>query len=181
ALATLLLYVATLAPTTQFWDTSEYTTAAFVLGVPHPPGNPLFVILAHAWGLLPLARDYAMRINLLAALASAAAAGLWFLIAERWLRGIVPALWPRRLAAIAGALVGATTFTVWNQSVANEKVYTISLLSVVLILWLTIRWADQPAAARRDRSLVLIVYLLALSSTNHLMGLLAAPAVLAYV
>jgi transmembrane protein TMEM260 (protein O-mannosyltransferase) len=181
ALAALLLYVATLSPTTQFWDTSEYLAAAHALGIPHPPGNPLFVILAHAWGLVPLARDYAVRINLLAAATSAAAAGLWFLIGERWLRPIVPATWPRRLAALAGATVGATTFTVWNQSVVNEKVYTVSVLSIALVLWLAVRWGDQPAATRRDHHLVLIVYLLALTATNHLMGVLAAPAALVYV
>ena len=41
------IYLATLAPTTAFWDTSEYIAAAKVLGIPHPPGNPLFMILAH--------------------------------------------------------------------------------------------------------------------------------------
>src|SRR5438034_7186830 len=67
SLGALILYVVTLAPTTQFWDTSEYIAAAYVLGIPHPPGNPLFTLLAHTWGLLPLAAGYAMRINLLAA------------------------------------------------------------------------------------------------------------------
>jgi len=181
ALGALLLYVATLAPTTQFWDASEYITAAHALGIPHPPGNPLFTIVAHAWGLLPLGAAYAARINLFAAVTSAAAAGFWFLIGERWLRSIMPATWPRRLAALAGAVVGATSFTVWNQSVANEKVYTVSVLSIALVLWLVVRWSDQPASARRDNSLVLIVYLLALTATNHLMGVLVAPAVLAYV
>jgi hypothetical protein len=57
ALGVLVLYVLTLAPTTQFWDASEYITAAHALGIPHPPGSPLFVILAHAWGLLPLGVD----------------------------------------------------------------------------------------------------------------------------
>ena len=50
-----LIYLVTLAPTTAFWDTSEYIAAAKVLGIPHPPGNPLFTILAHTFGLLPLA------------------------------------------------------------------------------------------------------------------------------
>ena len=180
-LGALLLYVATLAPTTQFWDAPEYITAAHALGIPHPPGSPLFVILAHAWGLLPLGADYARRINLFAAGTSAAAAGLWFLIADRWLGAVASPRWARRAAAAAGALVGATAFTVWNQSVVNEKVYTVSVLTLALVLWLVIRWADQPADARRDRYLVLIVYLLALTATNHLMGVLAAPAVLAYV
>src|SRR6058998_1215209 len=181
ALGALLLYVATIAPTTQFWDASEYITAAHALGIPHPPGNPLFVILAHAWGLLPLGDDYARRINLFAAATSAASAGVWFLIAERWLRAIVAPARRRGLVAAAGAVVGATAFTVWNQSVVNEKVYTLSVLTIALVLWLAVRWADRPVSTRRDHHLVLIVYLLALTSTNHLMGVLAAPAVLVYV
>jgi Protein of unknown function (DUF2723) len=175
------LYVLTLAPTTQYWDASEYIAAAHALGIPHPPGNPFFILLAHVWGLLPLAADYARRINLLAATTSGLTAGIWFLIGERWLRPTLAPGLPRRVAATAGTLVGCTTFTVWNQSVVNEKVYTLSMLSIALVLWLAVRWADQPAGTRRDRDLVLIVYLLALSATNHLMGLLVAPAVLVYV
>ncbi|HXE82682.1 MAG TPA: DUF2723 domain-containing protein [Gemmatimonadales bacterium] len=181
SLAVLALYVLTLAPTTQFWDASEYITAAHALGIPHPPANPFFVVVAHVWGLLPLAADYGRRINMLAAVTSAVSAGLWFLIGERWLRAIiVPDLW-RKVAAAAGALVGATVFTVWNQSVANEKVYTLSVVSIALVLWLTILWADQPDATRRDNLLLVIVYLTALSATNHLMGLLVLPAVFVYV
>ena len=181
ALGALALYVLTLAPTTQYWDASEYITAAHALGIPHPPGSPLFVILAHVWGLLPLGADYARRINVFAAATSAATAGLWFLIGERWLRAIVAAAPRRRLVAAAGAVVGATTFSVWNQSVVNEKVYTLSVLTIALVLCLVVRWGDQPVSTRRDHHLVLIVYLLALTATNHLMGVLAAPAVLLYV
>src|SRR5436190_6557113 len=178
SLGALILYVLTLAPTTQFWDTSEYITAAYTLGIPHPPGNPLFVLMAHVFGLLPLARAYAERINLFAAVTSAISAGCWFLIAERWLRSFVPVLWPRRIAALAGALVSATAFTVWNQSVVNEKVYTLSLLSIALILWLIVRWDDQPAGEAHDHHLLLIVYLLALTATNHMMGVLVGPVVI---
>src|SRR3989454_108877 len=98
SLGALILYVVTLAPTTQFWDTSEYIAAAYVLGIPHPPGNPLFVLIAHVWGLLPLAAGYAMRINLLAAVTRAIAAGCWFLVSERWMRALGPAQLPRRPA-----------------------------------------------------------------------------------
>jgi hypothetical protein len=181
ALAVLAIYLATLAPTTAFWDTSEYIAAAKVLGIPHPPGNPLFVILAHAFGLLPLAASYAVRINLFAAVTSAASAGLWFLVAERWLRGIVTYRWARYAAAFGGVLVGATSWTVWNQSTVNEKVYTLSLLSIALVMWLVVRWGDDEPGTHRDRWLVLIAYVLALTSTNHLMGVLALPALAVYV
>jgi len=177
----MVIYYATLAPTTAFWDTSEYVAAAKVLGIPHPPGNPLFTLMAHVWGLLPLAADYARRINLFAAVTSAAGAALWFLVAERWSRAILPARGPRIAAAILGVLAGATAWTVWNQSTVNEKVYTVSLLSIALISWCAVRWADQPAGDRRDRWLVAAVYLLALTSTNHQMGILAAPLVGIYV
>src|SRR2546421_10096984 len=177
ALGALIIYVATLAPTTQFWDTSEYIAAAYVLGIPHPPGNRLFTLIAHTWGLLPLAAAYAERINLLAAVTSAVAAACWFLVGERWMRAWVPARLPRRLAAVAGALAAATAFTVWNQSVVNEKVYTLSLLSIALVLWLIVRWDDQPPGEGHDHHLLMIVYLLALTSTNHMMGVLVGPVV----
>ncbi len=180
-LVVLGIYLLSIAPTTQFWDTAEYISAAKVLGIPHPPGNPLFVLLAHVWGMIPLVEHYALRINLFAAVTSALASGLLFLVAERFLRNIVPEVrWARIGAAFAGVLVGATSFTVWSQSVVNEKVYTLSLLSIALVLWLAVHWGDEPAGERRDHWLVLIVYLLALSATNHLMGLLAVPALLVY-
>ena len=175
------IYLATLAPTTAFWDTSEYIAAAKVLGIPHPPGNPLFIIMAHSFGLLPLAASYAVRINLFAAFTSAASAGLWFLVAERWLQGIVTDRAARYAAAFGGVLVGATSWTVWNQSTVNEKVYTVSLLSIALVMWLVVRWGDDEPGTHRDRWLVLIAYVLALTSTNHLMGVLALPALAVYV
>src|SRR5439155_726445 len=114
---------------------------------------------------------------LLAAGTSAIAAGSWFLVSERLMREWVPARLPRRLAAVAGALVAATAFTVWNQSVVNEKVYTLSLLAIALVLWLIVRWDDQPAGEGHDHHLLMIVFLLALTSTNHMMGVLVGPAV----
>jgi len=177
----LLLYVLTLAPTTAFWDASEYIAAAFVLGIPHPPGNPLFTLLAHTFGALPLSPQYAVRINLFAAVTSAASAGLWFLVADRWMRNIVPVRWARLSAAAAGTLVSATCWTVWNQSTVNEKVYTVSMLSTALVMWLGVHWADDKPGSHRDRWVILIAYVIALSSTNHLMGVLAAPAVGIYI
>jgi hypothetical protein len=60
-------------------------------------------------------------------------------------------------------------------------VYTVSLFSIALVMWLVVRWGDDAPGPHRDRWLVLIAYVLALTSTNHLMGLLAVPALVVYV
>lgn len=177
AAAVLLLYLVTLGPTTSMWDTSEYVTAAYVVGLPHPPGNPLFVLVGRVFALLPVAPSVAMRINVLAAVSSAASAFFWFLITERVLAGWLAERWQRLTGAALSALIGATAFTVWNQSVVNEKVYTVSLLGIALISWLTVRWCDDPDGITADRLLVLVAYLLGLGYANHMAGMLAAPAV----
>ena len=181
SVAVFALYAATLAPSTAMWDTSEYMAAAKVLGIPHPPGNPLFILIAYLFGTLPLAREYAVRINLLAAVTSAASAGFWFLIAHVVTRKLFEERWATLTAAGVCALIGATSFTVWNQSVVNEKVYTLCLLQLTVVLWLAVRRTRAPDGARADRLLILIAYLLALGYTIHPAGLLAGPAVAAVV
>jgi hypothetical protein len=177
ALGIFIVYVLTLAPTTAMWDTSEYMASAFVLGNPHPPGNPLFVLLGRVFSVLPIPVSVAVKINLLAAVTSAISAGFWFLITERVLVGWLTSRWQRITGGVLAAIIGATAFTVWNQSVVNEKVYTVSLLGLAAISWLTVRWSDDPDGPAADRVLVLIAYLLGLGYSNHMMGFLAAPAV----
>jgi hypothetical protein len=177
SLVTLVLYLVTLAPSTAMWDTSEYITAAYTLGLPHPPGNPLFVIIGRVFAILPIAPNVAMRINILAAVCSAASAGMWFLITERVLVSWFPSRWQRILGGALAALIGATAFTVWNQSVVNEKVYTVSLVGLAIISWMMIRWSDEPDGRKADRILVLVAYICGLGYANHMAGMLAAPAV----
>src|SRR5947207_11477311 len=172
-----VLHPVTLAPSTAMWDTGEYLAAAYVLGLPHPPGNPLFVLLGRFFAILPIAPNVAMRINTLAALCSAGAAGMWFLITERVLVGWLAERWQRIVGGALAALIGATAFTVWAQSVVNEKVYTVSLLGLALVSWLTVRWCDEPYGFKADRLLVMIAYLSGLGYANHMAGFLALPAV----
>ena len=176
-LVTLVLYLITLAPSTAMWDTSEYIAAAYTLGLPHPPGNPLFVIIGRVFSILPIAGTVAVRINILAAICSAVSAGMWFLVTERILVGWFAERWQRILGGALAALIGATAFTVWNQSVVNEKVYTVSLVGLAIISWLMIRWSDDPDGRKADRILVLVAYLCGLGYANHMAGMLAAPAV----
>ncbi|MGE5098916.1 MAG: DUF2723 domain-containing protein [Deltaproteobacteria bacterium] len=177
AVCVLLLYLATMAPSTAMWDTSEYIAAAYTFGIPHPPGNPFFVIVGHLFSLLPIAASVAARVNILAAICSAAAAGVWFLIAEHVMRGWITSRPLRIAGAVAAALLGATAFTVWNQSVVNEKVYTVSLAGIAIVSWLAVRWSARPDSPRADALLVMIAYLCGLGYANHMAGMLPALAV----
>ena len=181
ALAVFGLYVLTLAPSTAMWDASEYIAAAYVLGIPHPPGNPFFMLIGRVFSVLPIAPNVAMRINVLAALCSALAAGVWFLVAERVMVSWLTRRWQRIAGGAAAALLGATAFTVWNQSVVNEKVYTVSLAFFAVVSWLVVRWCDEPEGPKANRLLILAAYLIGLGYTNHPAGLLVGPAVAAGV
>ncbi|MGH7693611.1 MAG: glycosyltransferase family 117 protein, partial [Gemmatimonadaceae bacterium] len=138
--AVLLLYLITLGPSTAMWDTSEYIAAAYIVGLPHPPGNPFFVLLGRVFSILPIAPTVAARVNLLAALCAAVSAGMWFLITERVLVSWLAERWQRIAGGALAALIGATAFTVWSQAVVNEKVYTVALVGVALVAWFTVRW-----------------------------------------
>lgn len=174
--ATFLLYLATLSPSVAMWDAGEYVAAAHTLGIPHQPGNPLFLLVARIAALVPISETIAVRINLLAALCGAVAAGLWFLSAERLLRGSIADRVHRFVASAAAAGLAATAFTVWNQSVVMEKVYPLALVGLALVTWLLLRWIDSAEERGSDRQLVLIAYVTGLIYAIHPAGLLTGPA-----
>ncbi|MEO6058083.1 MAG: DUF2723 domain-containing protein [Gemmatimonadales bacterium] len=177
-LAVLVGYVLTLAPSVTFWDAGEFITAARVLGIPHPPGTPLFVMIAHVWGLLLPVGEFAVRTNLLSALFSAAGAGGFFLVTHESLREFEPGL--RLGAATGGALLGAFTFTNWQNSNETE-VYAVATFSIAAMAWLMMVWRRRRAEARAGRLLLLVVYLAGVSIGNHLLALLAGPALVAFL
>lgn len=178
-------YVFTLAPSVTFWDAGEFIASMKVLGIPHPPGTPLFILLGHVWGnAIPLG-EFAWRTNLMSAVFSAAAAGFWFLIVHQVLVRTVPGddggiRWLRYAGAMAGSVIAAFSFTNWQNSNETE-VYAIAAFAVAAIGWLCLRWRASRGSDHSSRMLFLIGYLLGASIANHLLALLAGPAVLAFL
>src|SRR5437764_1151845 len=192
AVAVWILYAATLAPTTAFWDTSEYIATSHILGIPHPPGNPLFVLLSRAWDILlsPTGLPVPVRINLFSAFMSAGTTFFWYLLVHRILGFFDGRETVRRVGAAVAVLIAATAYTVWDQSNVNEKVYTVSMFTIAALSWLAFLWRDHveehrgirgPSRFHDDNVLVLMVFILALSVGNHLMAFLAAPALVLFI
>ncbi len=183
--AVLVLYTITLAPTVTFWDAGEFIAAAKVLGIPHPPGTPVFVLLAHVWGALVPLGQYAVRLNFLSALLSALGAGCFFLVVHEALARLAPGPELRnRMVRIGGAaaaaLTGAFTFTNWQNSNETE-VYAVATFLIAAISWLALLWRRRRGSGRAPRTLLLVMYLAGLSVGTHLLTLLAGPAVVLFL
>ncbi len=182
----LAILSATLAPSVTLWDAGEFLAASKILGVPHPPGAPLWVMLAHTWATVIGVGSWVWRVNLLTAVASAAGTACFGLVAWETLRR-VPALaeagaprWLVQVGAGGAALAGAFTFTNWQNSNETE-VYAIAMFVIALVCWLLHRWRELRGTERADRILLVILYLAGLSIGNHLLALLVGPAVVAFL
>jgi hypothetical protein len=176
-----LVYLATLAPGVTLWDAGEFASAVESLGIPHPPGTPLFILVARAWrlglGFLPTA----VATNLLAAACTAVAGGLAAALVARWTR--------ESRAAFAAGLGFGSLATVWLNATETE-VYSASLLLSVIMLAVGFRsgvehrYAIAGAESGSRRALlgrhdVLLAYLFALAPPLHLSAMVAAPAAIA--
>ena len=125
-LASFLLYLLTLCPTVYWYDSAEYAAAGALLGIPHPPGYPLYTLLAHVFTWLP--GEPALNVNTMSAVFGAVACSLTCLVARRLGAGTAGGL-------LSGALL-ATTPLVWSNATVAE-VYTAGLaflLGTVLLL-----------------------------------------------
>ena len=186
SLAVLAGYVFTLAPTVTFWDAGEFIAAVHILGIPHPPGTPLFILLGRVADLLLPFQHTAYKTNLMTALFSAAGAGFLFLFVHQALsRGAAGmdeagARVFRVGGAFAAALCAAFAFTVWQNSVETE-VYMVATFAIALIAWLCWLWRRDRGGKRGAHELLLLVYVLGTALSNHLMGLLVGPAVIGFM
>src|SRR5690242_19090402 len=95
SLLSLVVYMITLSPTVNFIDSGELITVGVRAGIAHPPGYPLYTLLAILGGALPFS-DRAVGVNLISALAGALAAGLFYALVyetiAHYLRAPEPAL-----------------------------------------------------------------------------------------
>jgi hypothetical protein len=192
-LGSFVLYVVTLAPTVLFADGGEFQFVPYILGIAHPTGYPLYLLLGWAWShALPIG-DVAYRMNLFSALWAALAVGLSYLVALRFIRLAATeiSLLTVRLSAVVAALTFAVGETFWSQAVIAE-VYSFNAFFVTLILLLTF-WVAQCLVDGKAqgstpggisplafRSLVLAT-VFGLGLTHHVTVLLLLPGILVFL
>ena len=62
-LISFIIYAMTMAPTTSFWDCGEFIATSVIMGVPHPPGTPLYLLVGNFFSQLPIFLDIGARVN----------------------------------------------------------------------------------------------------------------------
>lgn len=161
-----VVYCLSLARGVTYWDAGEFLAAIHSLGIPHPPGTPLFVLMAHVWSMIASpVLGFTIAVNAFSALTTAAAFGL---VANIFWRATGDGL-----AAFAGALTAGLMSTVWLNATETE-VYACALFAAFAILWCARRYALTLDA----RWVLLTLYACGLGWSLHLTSLLVVPAAL---
>ena len=180
-------YMITIEPTASLWDCGEFIASAFKLEVGHPPGNPVFMVMARFFTLFAggNVEKVAATVNSMSALASAFTILFLFWTITHLARKILirneKDLNTARLTAIMGSgVVGALAFTFsdsfWFSAVEGE-VYASSSLFTALVFWAILKWEDVADEPHSDKWIIFIAFLMGLSIGVHLLNLLAIPAI----
>lgn len=180
-------YLLTIEPTVSWWDCGEFITTASKFEVGHPPGAPVFMIVARFFTLFASdATKVAKMVNSFSALASAATIMFLFWTIVHLARKFFKSkdlnlsesiiIWG---SGIVGAMAYAFTDSFWFSAVEGE-VYAFSSFFTAIVFWAILKWENAANEPFANRWIILISYLMGLSVGVHLLNLLAIPTI-AYV
>ncbi|MDP8211320.1 MAG: DUF2723 domain-containing protein [Candidatus Stygibacter australis] len=176
----LVVYVLTLARSLSFWDCGEYITCSSILGVPHPPGNPFYILLGRFFTALAGNQFFHTAIvNFMSAFFSALAVMFTYLITVKFI-----SMWVKKDEVIFAYLTGfiaamyiAFSYTYWSNAIEAE-VYGGLAFFLNLIIYLTLIYIEKSENFSHQNYLMLIIYLFFLGFGVHQTVLQLAPAVL---
>ena len=178
-------YLLTIEPTASFWDCGEFIASSYKLEVGHPPGNPVFQLIARFFTMFTDNMHAAVAVNVMSALCSALTIFFLYLTIVFLVKRLVKPdengnyTVGRAVAVCGSGLVGALAYcfsdTFWFSAVEGE-VYAMSSLFTAMVFWAMTRWYEQADKPHSSRWIVLIAFLIGLSIGIHLLNLLTIPA-----
>jgi MFS family permease len=182
-----ITYLKTIEPTTSLWDCSEFISSAFRLEVGHPPGNPVFMIMARFFTLFAGGNvsKVAAMVNSMSALASAFAVLFLFwsithLAKKMMIKNENQYTSGRIMAVMAAGIVGSIAYCFSDSSwfsAVEAIVFASSGFFTALVFWAILKWENVADEKHADRWIILIAFLVGLAIEVHLLNLLTIPAI----
>ncbi len=180
------VYLSTIEPTASFWDCGEFIASSFKMEIGHPPGNPVFQLIARFFTLFGDKNSAALLVNAMSGLLSALTIAFLFWTITHLARRIFEkntngtALSSANvITIIASGILGSLAYsfsdTFWFSAVEGE-VYAMSSLFTAVVFWAMLKWEEQADEPNSNRWIILIAFLMGLSIGVHLLNLLAIPA-----
>jgi hypothetical protein len=148
-------------------DTAKFQFIGKVLGIPHPPGYPLYVMLNKLFIQIPLG-TIAFRVNLMSLVFSVLTLLILYLLLNKLLKN--------DLIAFSSSLILAFTKTFWSQSLVAE-VYSLNSLLLILLFYLLVSFQQE----QKPKFLYLFFFFYALSFGNHLTMITIFPAIFIFL
>jgi hypothetical protein len=159
------VYVVTLCPTIYWEDSAAFCAVHSLLGIPHSPGFPVYVLLGRLFTLLPFAGS-AFYSNLMSAFwGSAALSMMFFLILEIQEQAQLDQ-WLSKLTAITAILFLGFSSSFWLQTIRAE-VYSLNIFFILVLTYLVLKWRRSRSDSNGTKALLLFFFILGLSLTNH--------------
>ena len=177
-------YLKTIEPSASFWDCGEFIASSYKLEVGHPPGNPVFQLIARIFTLPFSGEKAAVAVNVMSAVCSALTILFLYLtivfLAKRLVKKGDGGWTVSQMVSIIGAgAVGSLAYcfsdTFWFSAVEGE-VYAMSSLFTAMVFWAMTKWYEQADEPHSGRWIVFISFLMGLSIGVHLLNLLTIPA-----
>jgi len=163
--STLIVYILTLSRSVYFGDSGEFIAVAKTLGIAHPPGYPLYTMLAHLFTYLPFG-NLAFRVNLFSAVTSSLTVIVVYFICYK--------LTKNRLASASASLFLAFSYLFWLYSLVAE-VFSLNNLFVALIILISLHIFENPQG---KKLFYLLAFVFGLALTNHHTILFLTPALI---
>ncbi len=173
ALGGSLVYILTLESSVSFWDCGEFIATSYTLQVGHPPGAPLYSLLAHCFMLMAgtNAEALAWWSNVLSAVSGGLTAMFLFWTIAR----LIPKSYSSTLiVSLTGTACYLFSDTAWFSAVESE-VYSLSMLFSSVIVWAMVRWMQCDDSRYAPRWLLLVSFMMGLSVCVHQLSLLTIP------
>jgi tetratricopeptide (TPR) repeat protein len=179
-IVTLSVYLLTMCPTIYWEDSAAFSAVHSVLGIPHSPGFPIYVLLGRIFSLVPI-ENHAFRSNLMSTFWGSLSLVILYLLMLELFKKTNLNDSTLQLPIITGVAFLGFSSAFWLQTIRAE-VYTLNIFFTLWLIFLLVKWSREKDTNWCFRILILFSFILGVSFANHpLLMITLLPAFLIFL